>query len=103
MYKSRVFKFAANLTFIYNSPIIDLRGKTMKDKHIRTIAAFEQVGAFLNIFANFLYSYHKDLVKAGFQRDEALKLVRELQATIFKESFNSSASPENNDIENDEE
>ena len=75
----------------------------MNDKHIRTIAAFEQVGAFLNIFANFLYSYHKDLVNSGFQRDEALKLVRELQATIFKESFNSSTSSENNDLENDEE
>jgi hypothetical protein len=43
------------------------------------------------------------LVNAGFQRDEALKLVRELQATIFKESFNSSTSSENNDLENDEE
>jgi hypothetical protein len=64
----------------------------MNDKHMRTLAAFEQVGAFLNIFANFLYSYHKDLVHAGFQRDEALKLVRQLQATIFKESFNNSTT-----------
>lgn len=64
----------------------------MNEKQMKTLAAFEQVGAFLNIFANFLYSYHKDLVNAGFQRTEALKLVRQLQATIFKESFNNSAS-----------
>ena len=60
----------------------------MKDNHLRTIAAFEQVGAFLNVFATFLYSYHRDLVNAGFQRNEALRLVEQLQGVIFKQSFN---------------
>jgi hypothetical protein len=73
----------------------------MQDKHLRTLAAFEQVGAFLNIFATFLYSYHKDLVVAGFQRDEALVLVKQIQSVIFKEAFNSSPSAEEGSIDED--
>ena len=74
----------------------------MKNDHLRLIAAFEQVGAFLNVFATFLYSYHKDLVNAGFQRNEALKLVEQLQSTIFKQSFNLGSVPDDLDDLEDE-
>jgi hypothetical protein len=70
----------------------------LDDKQLRTIAAFEQVGAFLNVFATFLYSYHKDLVNAGFQRNEALKLVEQLQSIMFKQSFN--LGTDKDDLEN---
>lgn len=76
----------------------------MDDKQLRTIAAFEQVGAFLNVFATFLYSYHKDLVNAGFQRNEALKLVEQLQSIIFKQSFNLGIEKDDSEnFEDDEE
>ena len=75
----------------------------MDDKHLRTIAAFEQVGAFLNVFATFLYSYHKDLVNAGFQRNEALKLVEQLQSIIFKQSFNLGSTDDIEKFEDEDE
>ena len=60
----------------------------MKDEHLKAIAMFEQAGAFLNIFATFLYSYHNSLCEAGFQRSEALVLVTKLQDRIFSDAFN---------------
>jgi len=75
----------------------------MDDKHLRTIAVFEQVGAFLNVFATFLYSYHKDLVNAGFQRNEALKLVEQLQSIIFKQSFNLGSTDDIEKFEDEDE
>jgi hypothetical protein len=61
----------------------------MNNDHLKTIAMFEQAGAFLNVFATFLYSYHNSLCEAGFQRSEALVLVKKLQTTMFTEAFNS--------------
>ena len=60
----------------------------MKDEHLRAMAMFEQAGAFLNIFATFLYSYHNSLCEAGFQRSEALVLVSKMQDKMFSDAFN---------------
>ena len=73
----------------------------MDEKHIRLLAAFEQVSAFLSEFSTFLYSYHRDLVNAGFHRNEALKLVQQLQEIMFKQSFN--LGPDTDDFQDDEE
>ena len=61
---------------------------------------FEQAGAFLNIFATFLYSYHNSLCEAGFQRSEALVLVTKLQDRIFTDAFNQGGKSK--DFEEDE-
>ena len=59
----------------------------MNDKHLKMLAAFEQAGAFLNLFATFLFSYHKSLCDAGFQRAEALVLVKKMQTIMFDNAF----------------
>lgn len=59
----------------------------MNDKHLRLVAAFEQAGAFLNIFSTFLFSYHKDLCSAGFRPEESLALVKEMQRIMFVNAF----------------
>lgn len=60
----------------------------MDKDHIKSISAMEQAGAHFGQFAAMLASYHKSLCEAGFQRDEALELVRELQTTLFAQAFN---------------
>jgi hypothetical protein len=59
----------------------------MNDKNIKAISAFEQASAFLGIYAAFLNSYHKDLCKAGFNRNEALALAKDLQRSMFKDAL----------------
>jgi len=66
----------------------------MEDKYLRILSVFEQAGAFMQIFANFLGTYHKSLVESGFQRDEALRLVKGLQTDIFHEAMKMSADTE---------
>ena len=75
----------------------------MKDDHLKAIAMFEQAGAFLNIFATFLYSYHNSLCEAGFQRSEALVLVTKLQDKMFTDAFNQGGSKKNFDEEDSDE
>lgn len=66
------------------------------DKNLKAISAFEQAGAHLGNFATLLQTYHKSLCNAGFQRDEALELVREFQKTLFSQAFNL-GTPEDED------
>jgi len=61
----------------------------MDKDYAKAVSSFEQAGAHLGNFASLLFTYHESLCKAGFQRDEALELVRELQATLFAQAFNS--------------
>jgi hypothetical protein len=60
----------------------------MDQDYAKAISAFEQAGAHLGQFAAMLQTYHKSLCEAGFQRTEALELVRELQTTLFAAAFN---------------
>lgn len=55
---------------------------------IQQVAAFEQAGAHLGNFAGVLATYHQSLCSAGFQRDEALVLTKDLQAILFSQAFN---------------
>lgn len=74
----------------------------MKDEHIKAIAMFEQAGAFLNIFATFLYSYHNSLCEAGFNRREALVLVKKLQDKMFSDAFGGGSKKNIDDYLDDE-
>lgn len=60
----------------------------MDKDYMKAVSNFEQAGAHLGQFAALLATYHKSLCEAGFQRDEALELVRELQTTLFAQAFN---------------
>lgn len=60
----------------------------------KRIAAFEQLGAHLSNFAGMIYEYFKHLNMAGFQRDEALQLVIEIQQILFEQAFKSPPSTE---------
>jgi hypothetical protein len=60
----------------------------MDKDYIKAISSFEQASAHLSQFAGMLSSYHKSLCSSGFQRDEALELVRELQTILFNQAFN---------------
>lgn len=62
--------------------------------YIKSISAFEQAGANLANFAAMLSVYNKNLIEAGFQRDESIILVKELQTIIFSQSFNLGTKPE---------
>lgn len=57
------------------------------DKYLKILAAFEQAGAFMQVVASFLATYHKSLIENGFQRDEALKLVSALQREMIREGL----------------
>ena len=72
----------------------------MNDRHMKMLAAFEQAGAFLNLFATFLFSYHKSLCDAGFQPAESLVLVKKMQTIMFKNAF-SGLKPGSDDEDND--
>lgn len=58
------------------------------DNYAKMIHAFDQGGAMLEHFAGLLGQYHSHLCNKGFQRDEALQLVKELQVIIFTQAFN---------------
>lgn len=60
----------------------------MKEKQfLQAIAAFEQAGAMLEPFATLLATYQNSLCSAGFQRAEALQLVKAMQDTLFSKAF----------------
>lgn len=61
---------------------------------IQQVAAFEQAGAHLSNFAGMLATYHQSLCSAGFQRDEALVLTKELQTILFSQAFNFGPTPD---------
>ncbi len=60
----------------------------MDKEHLKMISAFEQGAGFLGEFASLLAAYHSQLCDKGFQRPEALVLVKELQSILFSQSFN---------------
>lgn len=72
----------------------------MDKEYAKAVSSFEQAGAHLGNFATLLFTYHKSLCDSGFQRDEALKLVIELQATLFAQAFN--FGPQNRNEDDDE-
>lgn len=55
---------------------------------MRSVSDLDQAGAHLSQFASMLYTYHHALTESGFQRTEALELVRELQNLLFAQAFN---------------
>jgi hypothetical protein len=63
----------------------------MDKEHIKMISAFEQSAGFLGEFATMLAAYHIQLCDKGFQRPEALILVKELQSILFAQAFNLTA------------
>lgn len=71
------------------------------DKYLKILAVFEQAGAFMQVVASFLATYHKGLIENGFQRDEALKLVMALQRDMIREGIRMSddAKPEEDNEE----
>jgi len=71
----------------------------MDKNYAKAVSNFEQAGAHLGNFATLLHTYHKSLCEAGFQRDEALELVRELQSTLFTQAFN--FGPQQNEDEDE--
>lgn len=75
----------------------------MKDEHLKAIAMFEQAGTFLNIFATFLYSYHNSLCESGFNRREALVLVKKLQDKMFSDAFGGGGKKNMDDYLGDDE
>lgn len=60
----------------------------MDRQYANMIHSFEQGGAMLEHFAGLLGTYHQHLCTKGFQRDEALQLVAQLQDIIFTQAFN---------------
>jgi len=69
----------------------------MDKDYAKAVSNFEQAGAHLGNFATLLFTYHKSLCESGFQRDEALELVRELQTTLFAQAFNFGPQPSQDD------
>lgn len=60
----------------------------MDKDYIRSVSDLDQAAAHLSQFASMLYTYHHALTESGFQRTEALELVRELQNLLFAQAFN---------------
>lgn len=60
----------------------------MDKEYMRSVSDLDQAGAHLGQFATMLYTYHHSLTESGFQRTEALELVRELQTLLFQQAFN---------------
>jgi hypothetical protein len=60
----------------------------MDKQYANMIHSFEQGGAMLEHFAGLLGTYHNHLCSQGFNRDEALQLVIQLQTIIFSQAFN---------------
>lgn len=60
----------------------------MDKQYANMIHSFEQGGAMLEHFAGLLGTYHSHLCNNGFNRDEALQLVIQLQGVIFTQAFN---------------
>ena len=69
----------------------------MNNDHMKAISMFEQASAFLNSFATFLSSYHTSLCQAGFNRKEALILVKKLQDRMFTDAFNNGTKKSDED------
>ena len=69
----------------------------MDKDYMKSVSAFDQAGSHLSNFSGLLFTYHKSLCEAGFQRDEALVLVKELQATLFAQAFNFGPKPDTDD------
>jgi len=59
-----------------------------ENEYLKALSAFEQAGAHLTPFASMLATYHASLCQAGFQRPEALELVKSMQQILFTKAFN---------------
>lgn len=73
--------------FYYNY-LSFLEDNTMDKDYMRSVSDLDQAGAHLSQFATMLFTYHHALTESGFQRSEALELVRELQNVLFAQAFN---------------
>lgn len=69
----------------------------MDKDYIRAVSNFDQAGAHLGNFAMLLSTYHKALCEAGFMRDEALELVKDMQKTLFDQAFNTGPQSQSDD------
>jgi len=59
----------------------------MNKDEAKMISTFEQSAAYLGEFAGMLAAYQNQLVQQGFQRPEALELVKDLQSILFSQTF----------------
>jgi hypothetical protein len=68
---------------------------------MRLIQQFEQAGKSIEPFANFVGVYFKNLINSGFNRDEALMLVKEFQFMIWSTAMSQASNQggENTDSE----
>ena len=73
----------------------------MDKNYIKIIQGFEQAGAMMGPFANFIAIYFKNLVENGFTRQEALTLVENYQIMVFNKAFDITEEEQNNDDFND--
>lgn len=68
--------------------------REMEDEYLQAISAFEQAGANLTPLAGMLAAYHASLCESGFQRSEALELVKGMQTILFTKAFNAMPTDE---------
>jgi hypothetical protein len=73
----------------------------MDKEQAKLIASFEQGAAGLGEFAVMLGSYHAALCEQGFQRHEALELVKGLQKILFSRTFNQIAPEQKPDYDDE--
>lgn len=75
----------------------------MDKNKAKMISSFEQTAGFLEEFAVMLAAYYHALCDKGFQRPEALSLVKELQTILFTQAFATGAEKNKDDEEYEEE
>jgi|APGre2960657373_1045057.scaffolds.fasta_scaffold00986_9 hypothetical protein len=68
----------------------------MDDDHLWDIHKFDQASASLKPVAALLALYHKNLCESGFNRNEAISLVKQFQCILLKKAFNEHTPPEQN-------
>lgn len=71
------------------------------DDFFKRISDFEQAAANFGQLATFIGAYHRNLCESGFNRDESLELVKNLQKTLFDKCFAMSSPNNKNDYDND--
>jgi hypothetical protein len=67
----------------------------MDDDYIWNIHNFDQASANLKPVATLLSIYHKSLCEAGFDRQEAISLVKQFQFLLLKKAFDQTPPEQN--------
>lgn len=67
----------------------------MDDEHLWNIHNFDQISSNLKPVATLLAVYHKSLCEAGFERREAISLVKQFQLIMLKRAFDQAPPSQN--------